>query len=152
MLPGTIISSPQFHGLVDFDAELPDADPFVVALAVKTRDLTGFFGTAPAVVAVDSQEMGTSLESVCEDAGYQIRFLTPHQMLLEIGLDVPNPNRRGLADLYGIWMGMRSTEEDVQDAKIKFRGTRFDLRTGTLMQSFGICLETLCCLTARDGS
>ena len=118
-----IISSPQFHGLVDFDAELPDADPFVVALAVKTRDLTGFFGTAPAVVAVDSQEMGTSLESVCEDAGYQIRFLTPHQMLLEIGLDVPNPNRRGLADLYGIWMGMRSTEEDAHDAKIKFRGT-----------------------------
>ena len=117
-----IVSSPRFHGLIDLDAELPDADPFVVALAVTCRGRSGFFTEAPAVVGVDASRVRIRLSDVCEDAEYPIRFLTPYQMLQEMDIDVPEPGGRGLADLYGIWEGLDITEEDIEAVKIRFGG------------------------------
>ena len=113
-----IVSSPRFHGLLDLDAELPDADPFVVALAVTCRGRSGFFTEAPAVVGVDTSRVRIRLSDVCEDAEYPIRFLTPYQMLQEMDIDVPEPGGRGLADLYGIWKGVEFTEEEIAAIKL----------------------------------
>ena len=113
-----IVSSPRFHGLIDLDAELPEADPFVIALAVTCQGRSGFFTEAPAVVGVDTFHVRVSLSDVCEDAKYPIRFLAPYQMLREIDIDVPEPGGRGLADLYGIWKGVDFTEEEIAAIKL----------------------------------
>ena len=113
-----IVSSPRFYGLIDLDAELPDADPFVVALAVTCQGHSGLFTEAPAVVGVDTSRVRVGLSDVCKDAEYPIRFLTPYQMLQEMGIDVPEPGGRGLADLYGIWKGVEFTEEEIAAIKL----------------------------------
>ena len=58
---GEIVSSPQFHGLIDLDAEFPDADPFVVALAVTWLGRSGLFTEAPAVVGADASRVHVKL-------------------------------------------------------------------------------------------
>ena len=117
---GAIISSPRFQYLIDLDAELPDADPFVVALAATHR--TELLATAlPAVVGVKPARVRISLEEVCEEESYPVRFLTPYEMLREIEIDVPKPGGRGLADLYGIWKGANFTEEEIAASKLKLR-------------------------------
>ena len=113
-----IVSSPRFHGLIDFDAELPDADPFVVALAVTMRNV---FDPLPAVVAVDSPEIGIGLARVCQHDSYPVRFLTPYEMLLEMGLDVPDTSVRGLSDLNGIWKGIDSSEEAILASRLQLK-------------------------------
>ena len=114
---GAIVSSPRFQGLIDLDAELPDADPFVVALAVTHR--TELLATAlPAVVGVNPARVRVSLEEVCEEESYPVRFLTPYEMLREIDIEVPKPGGRGLADLYGIWKGVEFTEEEIAAVKL----------------------------------
>ena len=118
---GEIVSSSRFRGLIDLDSELPDADPFVVALAVTCQGRSDFFTEAPAVVGVDISRIRVRLAAVCEDAEYPIRFLTPYQMLREINLDVPEPGGRGLADLYGTWEGLDITEEEIAASKLKMR-------------------------------
>ena len=119
-----IVNSPQFQGLIDLDAELPDADPFVVALAVTCQDGSGLFKETSAVVGVDAPGIRVGLANVCEDPGYPIRFLSPYQMLREIDLDVPEPGGRGLADLYGIWEGLDITEEDIEGGQDQIRRCR----------------------------
>ena len=114
-----IVSSPRFHGLIDLDAEQPDADPFVIALAATYQ--SGLLADTPAVVGVDTSSIRVKLSDVCDDPEYPIRFLSPHQMLLEIGLDVPDPNVRGLSGLYGIWKGADFTEEEIAASKLKLR-------------------------------
>ena len=118
---GSIVSAPHFRGLIDFDAELPDADPFVAALAVSMRNAKGFWEPLPAVVAMDSPEIGISLARVCEHNEYPIRFLTPYEMLLEVGLDVPDTSVRGLSDLHGLWKEMDFTEEAIAESKLQLR-------------------------------
>ena len=117
-----IVNSSQFQGLIDLDAELPDADPFVVALAVTCQDGSGLFKNASTVVGVDAPGIRVGLADVCEDPAYPIRFLSPYQMLREIDLDVPEPGGRGLAGLYGIWEGLDITEEDIEAGKMGFGG------------------------------
>ena len=121
-LVSQIISSPRFSGLVDLDAELPDADPFVVALALTHSQRTGFFAARPAVVGVDTNRVSATLSNVCGDNEFQLRFLSPHQMLREVDLEVPEPDTRGLVDLYGIWHDIDFSEEEIEKAKWKARG------------------------------
>ena len=118
---GEIINSARFHGLIDHDAEMPDADPFVVALAVTCGAQSNFFEDSPAVVAVDAPGIRIGLGAFCKDSQYPIRFLTPYQMLLEMELDVPEPGGTGLSELYGIWERLEITEEDIAASKLKFR-------------------------------
>jgi hypothetical protein len=122
---GEIVSSPQFHGLIDLDAEFPDADPFVVALAVTCLGRSGLFTEAPAVVGVDASRVHVKLSDLCEGDHHPVRFLTPYQMLREIEIDVPEPGGRGLADLYGIWEGVDFTEEEIEAVRLKTRGATF---------------------------
>ena len=114
----SIINSPPFYELIDFDSEFPDADPFVVALAVISQIETGLFNDSPAVVAVRESGILVSLEEVCESDLYPIRFLTPYQMLEEIGIDTPIPGGTGLSDIYGIWAGLEFTEDEIADSKV----------------------------------
>ena len=117
-IAGHIVSSPQFRGLIDLDAELPDADPFVVALAVACRGRSDLFTEAPAVVGVDASRVHVKLSDVCGSVDYPIRFLTPYQMLREIDIDVPEPGGRGLTGLYGVWEGVDFTEEEIAAIKL----------------------------------
>ena len=117
-IAGQIVSSPRFRGLIDLDAELPDADPFVVALAVTCWGRSDIFTEAPAVVGVDAPRVRVKLSDVCEGDDYPIRFLTPYQMLREIDIDVPEPGGRGLSGLYGVWEGVDFTEEEISAVKL----------------------------------
>ena len=119
-----IVSKPEFNGLVDFDAELSDAGPFVVALAVTYVFEGGLFSTPTSVtvVGVDSPARQVGLADVCHAPEFGLRFLDPFEMLIEIGLDVPGPEMRGLSDLYGSWADLGITEAEIEGAKIRFRG------------------------------
>ena len=115
-----ILNSEEFRGLIDVDSEVPDAAPFTAALAVVRNTQTTFLRSAPAVVAVRSAIHHVSLVEVCNRYSGRIRFLSPYQMLREIDLDVPEPGRRGLAGLYGIWKDLGITEEDIANAKLRY--------------------------------
>ena len=122
-----IVNAPQLSGLVDFESELPDADPFVFALAATARYSTDMFSTVGdvSVVATKSSPYHVGLEDVCGATVFKelgVKFLTPYQMLIDIGQDVPEPGGRGLEDLYGIWQGVDFTEEEIQNSKIQTRG------------------------------
>ena len=122
-----VMNSPQLLGLIDLDSELPDADPFVFALAIARHRSTNFFDslTEVAVVAAKSSARRVGLQDVCQASGlssYGVRFLTPYQLLQEIDIDVPEPGG-GLADLHGIWEGMDFTEEQIEAAKFRTRDT-----------------------------
>ena len=123
-----IMNSPQLLGLIDLDSELPDADPFVFALAAARQYATDIFGSPieVAVVATRSSAQRVGLEDVCRTDGlsdYGVQFLTPYQLLIDIGQDVPEPGEIGLAGLYGIWEGADYTEEEIEAVKVKTRGT-----------------------------
>ena len=118
-----LVNSSRFHELIDVESELPDADPFVVALAVTCHSQFGLLlKNVPAVVAVEEIGVNLGLSEVCESDMYPIRFLSPYQMLEELGLDVPSPGGIGLAGLYGAWNGMELTEEEIAESKLKTRG------------------------------
>ena len=117
-----LVSSPRYRDLIDLDAEFPDADPFVVALAVTCQVRSVLFTEPPAVVGIKSFRSRVSISDVCEDADYRIRFLTPYQMLREIDIDVPEPGAEGLAGLYGIWRDVDFSEEEIGASKLKTRG------------------------------
>lgn len=119
-----IVNSAELRGLFDLDSEVADADPFVAALAVICQYGGDLFSTATtsAVVAVGSPAKRVGLKEVCQVSDYNIRFLTPYQMLVEIGLDVPQPDRRGLADLYGAWSHLEITEEEIEGVRIRLGG------------------------------
>ena len=114
-----LVSSPRYRDLIDLDAEFPDADPFVVALAVTCQVRSVLFTEPPAVVGIKSFRSRVSISDVCEDADYHIRFLTPYQMLREIDIDVPDPGAEGLAGLYGIWRDVDFSEEENSSIQIK---------------------------------
>ena len=122
-----IVNATQLAGLVDFESELPDADPFVFALAATTKHSADMFQTARDVfvVATKSSPNRVGLEDVCKARAFQdhdVRFLTPYEMLTDIGQEVPEPGGRGIAELYGIWQGTGFTAEEIHNAKIRTRG------------------------------
>ena len=122
-----IVNARPLSILVDFDSELPNADPFVFALAATAGFSTDMFSPVGnvSVVATKSSPNRVGLEDVCTARAFQghgVEFLTPYQMLIEIGQDVPEPGGRGLAELYGIWQGVDFTEEEIRTAKLGTRG------------------------------
>jgi len=70
-----IVNDPKFKGLVDPDKETPDADPFVIALAVVEQRQVSMFPEQWVVVADESREhpgKKPRIPDVCRDPRYQI--------------------------------------------------------------------------------
>lgn len=119
-----IVNTREFAGLLDLDSELPDADPFVVALAVVgPAGGTLFTGRQPWTVVADADGQQSHqrpmIPDVCRDTRYKIRAITAFQLLAEFDVHLP-PVERGLGSIYGLWRGVDITEEDIEGAK--FRG------------------------------
>lgn len=120
-----IVNDRTFLGLVDVDAELPDADPFVVALAVvQNRKTPGSMVPQEWVVVTDQDGAKPgdrpNIHAVCGHPGYAVRVIAARDMLMEQGIHLP-PSERGLADLYGLWQGVDISEQDIEEAKLRAR-------------------------------
>lgn len=69
-----IVSDPRFKGLFDPDKEIPDADPFVIALAVANQRHRSMFDEW--LVVSDEARVTTArptIPRVCRDPAYQVR-------------------------------------------------------------------------------
>ena len=107
-------------GLIDTASEIPNAGPFVAALALSYHTPGSPPRSWPAVVSWS--EIGTPnvLWEACKVFSDRITSRTPYELLRDINLDVPPPSDRGLGDLYGIWKDLGITDEDIADSKLKF--------------------------------
>lgn len=119
-----IVNNHDFVGLLDVDAELPDADPFVAALAiVQQRRNADLPVRAEWVVVVDVDgahpRHTPKLPDVCHHPSYGVKTIMASEMLREQNLRLPAP-QRGLASLYGLWQGVDISETDIED--VKFAG------------------------------
>jgi len=120
-----IVNDREFIGLFDIDAELPDADPFVVALAVaKQRGNFGSMLQQQWVVVADADgaqpRNRPRIPDVCRHPRYGVRTIMALDMLREKDFHLP-PSESGLAALYGIWKGTDISEKDLEDVKARGR-------------------------------
>lgn len=78
-----IVNDPKFPGLFDIDSETPEADPFVIALAVDLQQTTTLFPKKYVVVADEAKaKPGTKpkIPDVCRDPRFGLECINILEM------------------------------------------------------------------------
>jgi hypothetical protein len=83
-----IVNHPKFPGLFDIDSEKPDADPFVIALAVDQQRQSALFPKSYVVVADEARVTPGKkprIPDVCRDERYQAQCINILEMFKREG-------------------------------------------------------------------
>lgn len=71
-----IANDPKYRGLIDPDKEIPDADPFVIALAVEKQKQIRLIPEKWIIVTDESKVKKPRIPDVCRDPKYRIECIS----------------------------------------------------------------------------
>jgi hypothetical protein len=81
-----IANDPKFKRFVDLEKEKPDADPFVIALAVDQKKQERLIPEEWIVVADESQRKKLKIPDVCRDPKYDVECISTQDLFDREGL------------------------------------------------------------------
>jgi hypothetical protein len=81
-----IANDPKFKGFIDPEKEIPDADPFVIALAVDQKKQERLIPEKWIVVADESQKKKLKIPDICKDPKYNIECISTQDLFDREGL------------------------------------------------------------------
>lgn len=81
-----IANDPKYKGFIDPDKEIPDADPFVIALAIDQQKQERLIPEKWVIVADENQKKKLKIPDVCRDPKYNVECISTQDLFRREGL------------------------------------------------------------------